>query len=101
MACDVDTVWNFCNEEQYRSLKRYCNRPQVWRSGFDLQKLTAGFVKCDGVTLGSTTVQLMCEEFAARLKPLKKQRLNWRVSNSTSPKYLLGWVPFKNGCPQV
>jgi hypothetical protein len=35
MARDVNTVWNFCNETQYRSLKRYCNRPKVWLSGFD------------------------------------------------------------------
>jgi len=97
MARDVNTVWNFCNETQYRSLKRYCNRPKVWLSGFDLQKLTAGFVKCDGITVGSTMVQLTCEEFATRLKQFKKQRLNWRVSNRKSPKYSLGWVPFKKG----
>src|ERR1700722_1626641 len=42
MARDVNTVWNFANETQYRSLKRYCNRPRVWLSGFELQKLTAG-----------------------------------------------------------
>lgn len=29
MARDVNTVWNFANETQYRSLKRYCNRPKV------------------------------------------------------------------------
>ena len=29
MARDVNTVWNFCNETQYRSLQRYCNRPKV------------------------------------------------------------------------
>jgi putative transposase len=95
MARDVNTVWNFCNETQYRSLKRYCNKPQTWLSGFDLQKLTNGFVKCDGVTASSATVQLVCEEFAARLRQHKKQRLNWRVSDPKSPKYSLGWIPFK------
>jgi putative transposase len=95
MARDVNTVWNFCNETQYRSLKRYCNRPKVWLSGFDLQKLTNGFVKCDGVAVGSQTVQQTCEEFATRLRQSKRQKLNWRVSNRKSPKYSLGWIPFK------
>ncbi|MFJ1256356.1 hypothetical protein [Cupriavidus sp. CuC1] len=95
MARDVNTVWNFCNGTQYRSLKRYCNRPKVWLSGFDLQKLTAGFSKCEGVRVDSRTVQETCKEFATRLKQFKRQKLNWRVSNRKSPKYSLGWVPFK------
>ena len=95
MARDVNTVWNFCNETQYRSLKRYCNRPKVWLSGFDLQKLTAGFSKCEGVRVDSRTVQETCKEFATRLKQFRRQKLNWRVSNRKSPKYSLGWVPFK------
>ncbi len=28
MARDVNQVWNFCNETQYRSLKRYPQQPQ-------------------------------------------------------------------------
>lgn len=95
MARDVNTVWNFCNETQYRSLCRYTNKPQLWLSGFDLQKLTSGFSKCEGVRIGSTTVQVVCEEFATRLRQFKKQRLNWRVSDKKSPKYSLGWIPFK------
>ncbi|AJG24425.1 RNA-guided endonuclease InsQ/TnpB family protein [Cupriavidus basilensis] len=95
MARDVNTVWNFCNETQYRSLKRYCNKPKVWLSGFDLQKLTAGFSKCEGVHVDSRTIQETCKEFATRLKQFKRQRLNWRVSDRKSPKYSLGWVPFK------
>lgn len=95
MARDVNMVWNFCNETQYRSLKRYCKRPKVWLSGFDLQKLTNGFSKCDGVLIGSATQQQVCEEFATRLKQYKRQKLNWRVSNRNSPKYSLGWIPFK------
>lgn len=97
MARDVNQVWNFCNETQFRSLKRYCNRPKVWLSGFDLQKLTNGFSKCEGVSIGSTTQQQVCEEFATRLRQFKRQRLNWRVSDRKSPKYSLGWVPFKAG----
>lgn len=95
MARDVNTVWNFANETQYRSLKRYCNRPKVWLSGFDLCGLTAGFSKCEGVSVGSGTVQEVCKEFATRLKQFKRQKLSWRVSNRNSSKYSLGWVPFK------
>jgi len=95
MARDVNMVWNFCNETQYRSLKRYCNRPKIWLSGFDLCALTAGFSKCEGVAVGSGTVQEVCKEFATRLKQFKRQKLNWRASNRKSPKYSLGWVPFK------
>ena len=95
MARDVNTVWNFCNETQYRSFKRYCNRPKIWLSGFDLCSLTAGFSKCEGVMIGSGTVQEVCKEFAARLKQFKRTKLRWRASNRNSPKYSLGWVPFK------
>lgn len=95
MARDVNTVWNYCNETQFRSLKRYCNRPKQWLSGFDLQKLTNGFSKCEGVAIGSATQQQVCEEFATRIRQFKKQRLHWRVSDRKSPKYSLGWVPFK------
>jgi putative transposase len=95
MARDVNTVFNFCNETQYRSLQRYCNRPKVWLSGYDLQKLTAGFSKCDGVAASAVTIQAVCEEFATRLRQFKKQRLNWRASDRKSSKYSLGWVPFK------
>ncbi|WP_321817269.1 MULTISPECIES: hypothetical protein [unclassified Paraburkholderia] len=37
-------------------------------SGFDLQKQTNDVSKCDGVAIGSTTQQQVCEEFATRLK---------------------------------
>jgi putative transposase len=95
MARDANTVWNFVNETQYRSLKHYCNRPKVWLSPYDLHKLTSGFVKCDGVTAGSSTVESVCEEFVRKLKASKKPKLNWRVSDRNSPRYSLGWVPFK------
>lgn len=96
MARDVNQVWNFCNETQYRSLKRYCDRPKKWLSAFDLQKLTNGYSKCEDVKIGSTTQQQVCAEFATRIRQFKKQRLNWRVSDRKSAKYSLGWVPFKS-----
>ena len=68
-----------------------------WLSGYDLQKLTAGFSKCEGVTVDSGTVQVVCAEYATRRRQFKKSRLNWRVSNQKSAKYSLGWMPFKAG----
>ena len=62
----------------------------------DLQKLTDGFSKCDGVNIGSATTQQVCEEYATRRRQFKASRLRWRVSNRQSPKRSLGWVPFKS-----
>lgn len=93
MACDVNTTWNFVNETSMRAIRER----NTWLSGYDLQKLTAGYSRCDGVTVGSGTVQLVCVEYAARRRHSKKARLNWRVSNPKSSKYSLGWVPFKGG----
>ena len=44
----------------------------------------------------SQTVQAISEEFVTRRKQFKKAKLRWRVSNPKSPKYSLGWVPFKS-----
>lgn len=93
MAREVNQVFNYCNETSMRAI----SERQQWLSGYDLQKLTAGFSKCEGVTVGSGTVQLVCVEYATRRKQFKKRRLNWRVSNPKSAKYSLGWVPFKGG----
>lgn len=91
MAREVNMVWNFCNETSHRSIRERCK----WLSGFDLQKLTNGFSKCDGVHIGSPTVQQVCEEYATRRRQFKKAKLRWRVSNPKSSKYSLGWIPFK------
>ena len=91
MAREVNVVWNFCNETSQRAIRE---RHQFF-SGFDLQKLTKGYSKCEGVQIGSSTVQQVCEEYATRRRQFKKTRLNWRVSNRASSKYSLGWIPFK------
>ena len=93
MAREVNQVWNYVNELSSRSIRERGK----WLSAYDLQKYTAGFSKCDGIQVGSATVQLVCEEYATRRKQFKKARLNWRVSNPKSPKYSLGWIPFKKG----
>ena len=79
------------NETSHRAIRE---RHQ-WLSGFDLQKLINGLSKCDGVQIGSPTVQQVCEDYAKARKPFKRSRLNWRASNRSSPKYSLGWIPFK------
>lgn len=92
MAREVNTVWNFCNETSAKAVRE---RHQ-FLSGYDLQKLTDGFSKCDGVAIGSATIQQVCEEYATRRRQFKKARLNWRVSNPKSSKRSLGWIPFKS-----
>ena len=91
MARDVNQVWNFCNETSYRAIRE---RHQ-FLSGYDLQKLTNGFSKCDGVHIGSPTSQQVCEDYAKARKQFKKAKLRWRVSNPLSSRYSLGWIPFK------
>jgi IS605 OrfB family transposase len=93
MAREVNLVWNFLNETSSRAI---CER-SLFLSAFDLQKYTNGFSKIDGVLIGSQTIQQVADEYATRRKQFKRSRLNWRVSNRLSPKYSLGWVPFKIG----
>ena len=96
MAREVNQVWNHINAISAKAARPFHGKPQFF-SGYDLQKFTAGFSKCDGVSVGSGTVQLVCVEYATRRKQFKKTRLNWRVSNPKSSKYSLGWIPFKGG----
>lgn len=91
MSRDVNMVWNFVNETSFKAARERC----TWLSGYELQKMVAGFSKCDGVTIGSATGDIICQEYASRRRQFKRQKLHWRVSNRKSPKYSLGWVPFK------
>lgn len=93
MARDVNTVWNFCNETSHKAIRER----NTWISAYDLQKLTAGYSKCEEVQIGSATAQLVCEEYALRRRQFKKAKLRWRVSNPQSCKRSLGWIPFKVG----
>ena len=96
MAREVNQVWNHINALSAKAARPFHGKPK-FLSGYDLQKFTAGFSKCDGVSVGSGTVQVVCAEYATRRKQFKKTRLNWRVSNPKSAKYSLGWIPFKGG----
>ena len=96
MAREVNQVWNHINAISAKAARPFHGKPK-FLSGYDLQKFTAGFSQCEGITVGSGTVQLVCTEYATRRKQFKKTRLNWRVSNPKSSKYSLGWIPFKGG----
>ncbi|MBX9935285.1 MAG: transposase, partial [Burkholderiaceae bacterium] len=96
LAREVNQVWNHVNEVSAKAARPYDGQP-TYLSGYDLQKLTAGYSKCEGVSVGSGTVQLVCVDYATRRKQFKKTKLRWRVSNRKSSKYSLGWVPFKVG----
>ena len=91
MAREVNQVWNFCDETSHRAIRER----RQFLSGYDLQKLTNGFSKCDGIHIGSPTVQQVCEDYAKARKQFKKAKLRWRVSNPQSSKHSLGWIPFK------
>ncbi|ABM38157.1 hypothetical protein [Polaromonas naphthalenivorans] len=65
MAREVNQVWNYVNELSLRSIRER----HKWLSAYDLQKYTAGFSKCEGVKVGSPTVQLVCEEYAPAISP--------------------------------
>ena len=99
MAREVNQVWNHINAISAKAARPFHGKPK-YLSGYDLQKFTAGYSKCDDVSVGSGTVQLVCVEYATRRRQFKKTRLNWRVSNPKSAKYSLGWIPFKGGHAQ-
>ncbi|OUL98813.1 RNA-guided endonuclease InsQ/TnpB family protein [Variovorax sp. JS1663] len=91
MAREVNQVWNFCNETSHRAIRER----RQWLSGHDLQKLTNGFSKCDGVQIGSPTTQQVCEEYTKARNQFNRSKLRWRVSDPRSSRYSLGWIPFK------
>lgn len=78
----VNFVWNFCNETQKSALRWH----KKWPAGYDLSNLTAG--SCRELDLHSSTVQKVCESFAASRNARRKPILRWRGKKS------LGWVPF-------
>jgi IS605 OrfB family transposase len=98
MAREVNFVWNYVNELSSKATARArLKNESVFLTAFDLQKYTKGYSQCDGVLIGSSTVQQICEEFATRRRQFKKSKLRWRVSNPESAKRSLGWIPFKAG----
>lgn len=91
MARQVNVVWNFCNETSQKAIRDRFE----FLGGYELQKLTAGYTKCDGVLLRSGTVDIVCAQYAAARRAAKRSRLAWRVSNQNSARRSLGWIPIK------
>ena len=87
-ACEVNFVWNYCNELGLKILQRE-NR---FCTAFDLHKYTSGATKA-GLSLHSQTVQAVSEELVRRRLQFKKRRLAWRKSSGACRS--LGWVPVK------
>lgn len=84
MAGSVNFVWNYCNEVNYDSWRKF----HKTYSAFDLNNKTAGCAKALG--LHSQTVQAVCDQYTKACRQFKKTRLSWR-----SRKRSLGWIPFK------
>lgn len=91
LACEVNMVWNFCNDLSYKHLQR----TGKFFSSYDLQKYTAGATKA-GLTINSATVQMVGAELVARRKQFKKGKLRWRTSFGARKS--LGWIPFRHDC---
>lgn len=73
-SCEVNQVWNYCNEMAQRILereRRFC-------TGYDLDKLTSGAGK-EGLSLHSQTVQAISAEYCTRRRQFKKAKLRWRI----------------------
>ncbi|MCC5613472.1 transposase, partial [Nostoc sp. CHAB 5834] len=90
MACEVNLVWNYCNELGAKVLER----ERRFISAFEMQKFLNGASK-EGLGIGSAVFQEVAAEFVTRRKQFKKRQLRWRVSNRQRANYSLGWIPFK------
>jgi hypothetical protein len=88
VACKVNQVWSFCNETSHRAVRERCQ----WRSGYSLQKLSNSFSQCDGVCIGSPTVQQVCKDYAKARRQFKKAKLRWKQE---SPSFRAGRMPMR------
>jgi len=91
MASEVNFVWNYVNALCFQHLQR----TGKFFSAYDVAKYTAGASKV-GLSLHSQTIQAVTEELITRRKQFKKAKLAWRVSDQSSPRRSLGWIPFKS-----
>ncbi len=90
MAGVVNFVWNYCNETSFEHIRK----KNVWLSGYDLGKLTAGCSKDLGVNC--RTIEAICQEYALKRKQFNKAKLAWRSS-----KRNLGWIPLKDNTTKI
>jgi IS605 OrfB family transposase len=85
----VNYVWNYCNNTAFNAIKR----DGKWLSSFDLHNLTSGTSK--ELKISSTSIQVVCEEYANKRNKAKKIKLRYRGKKS------LPWLPFKGAAIKV
>ena len=94
MAREVNQVWNHINAVSAKAARPLHGKPP-FLSGYDLQKITADHSTCDGVSVGSGTVQWVCVEHATRRKQFKKSRLSWSKTQMAKSALDAGWAMLK------
>ena len=93
MAFEVNTVWNACNAHQVEVLRREGR----FLSGFDFAPFVRGASQ-EFDLIGSSTIDQIRDQYAAKRKAARKCRLRWRCSGGK--RRSLGWVPFKSRATQ-
>ena len=89
MAFEVNTVWNACNAHQIEVFRREGR----FFSGFDFAPFVRGASQ-EFDLIGSSTIDEIAAEYAAKRRAARKCRLRWRRSGGK--RRSLGWVPFKS-----
>ena len=88
MAREVNDVWNACNAHQVEVFRREGR----FLSGFDFAPFVRG-ASAEFELIGSSTIDEVRDQYAAKRRAAGKVRLRWR--KSFGRKRSLGWVPFK------
>ena len=95
LSKEVNFVFNYVNNLSYEHIRR----KGQFLSAFDIATYTKGCTDKDfgedKIHLHSQTVQAITEEYVLRRRQFRKSKLNWRVSDRSSSRYSLGWIPFK------
>ena len=89
MAREVNTVWNACNAHQLEVFRREGR----FLSGFDFAPFVRG-ASAEFDLIGSSTIDEIRDQYAAKRRAAGKVRLRWRRSGGR--RRSLGWVPFKS-----
>jgi len=89
LARAVNTVWNACNAHQLEVFRREGR----FLSGFDFAPFVRG-ASAEFDLIGSSTIDEIRDQYAAKRRAAGKVRLRWRRSHGR--RRSLGWVPFKS-----
>lgn len=89
MAREVNAVWNACNAHQAEVFRREGR----FLSGYDFAPFVCG-ASVEFELIGSSTIDEIRDQYAAKRRAAGKVRLCWRRSGGR--RRSLGWVPFKS-----